>query len=286
MDETAYHAHPALSHSQIEDFVEPYGSPAIFWGRHVARVIPPRDDTDASSFGTALHCAALEGADRFEEKVAIWRGGLTEKGEHTTRRGTNAHKRFVEENAGKTLIDEDDADDIARMLDALREHADASQLLWACAGESEKSLFWTDVHDVEARCRLDRVLPVEDVIVDIKTARDVTPKARAKCIAERGYDRKAEWYRRAYVANYGRPLKAFFLVWVSTAETATIHDRIVVSRVGPVSESLAAFEIDRAVADIVKRRESGDWRPSWCIDVQVDERASWAINRELLQEIA
>lgn len=286
MDEAEYHAHPALSHSQLEDFIEPNGSPGLFWGRHVAKVLPPFADTEATSLGTALHAAALEGLDRFEEKVAIWRGGLTNDGKPTTNRNSTAYREWKESIGNRVEIDPDDEDTVAAMLDALRQHDDAGQLLWAIDGESEKSLFWRDLLDVEARCRLDRVLPSVDIIVDIKTARDVSPKARAKCIAERGYHRKAEWYRRGYQANYGRPLREFLLVWVCTSPTSTIHDRVVVSSIGAVAEALAGAEIDAAIRDIVRRRESNDWRPPWCVGVQVDELAPWAINRELLQEIA
>lgn len=289
MDEKTYHAHPALSHSQLEDFIT---SPGLYYGRHISKEIPPFEDTEATEIGSAMHAVALEGREAFETKVAIWRGGLMEpnkKGEepkHTTNRNANVYKAWKEEHAGRIEIDEDGDALVAVMLDALRSHNDACDLLWGLEGESEKSLFWRDVHDVEARCRLDRVLPSVDVIVDLKTARDVTPKGRAKCIAERGYDRKAEWYRRGYVANYGRPLREFFLIWVCTAPTATKYDRVVVSRIGAISESLASLEIDRAVASIVKRRESGDWRPDYCIDVQTDERSAWAMDRDLLQEAA
>lgn len=289
VEASEYHAHHALSHSQIEDFLK---SPGLYYGRHVTRELPPSVDTEATEIGSAMHAVALEGREAFESKVAIWRGGLMEpkkKGDEpkwTTSRNSNVYKAWKEEHADKIEIDEDGDALVAEMLDALRSHEDACNLLWGIEGESEKSLFWRDVHDVEARCRLDRVLPSVDIIVDLKTARDVTPKGRAKCIAERGYDRKAEWYRRGYVANYGRPLRAFFLIWVCTAETATKFDRVVVSQIGAVSEALSSLEIDRAVAGIVKRRESGDWRPGYCIDIQTDERSAWAMDRELLQEAA
>lgn len=283
MNAAEYRAHHALSHSQIEDFIR---SPALYLGRHVEKSLPPSVDTEATEIGSAMHALALEGREAFDRMVAIWRGGTTKDGRPTTNRSSTAYKEWKAANADKIELDTDADELIAEMLHALRSHNDAADLLWTLPGESEKSLFWRDIHDVEARCRLDRVIPSHDVIVDIKTARDVTPKGRAKCIAERGYDRKAEWYRRGYVANYGRPLREFLLVWVCTDALATKRDRVVVSRIGPISESLAALEIDRAVADIVKRRESGDWRPTYCIDVQTDERAAWAIDRELLQEAA
>jgi hypothetical protein len=283
MNERDYHAHHALSHSQIEDFIR---SPGLYYGRHVSRELPPSADTEATSVGSAMHAVALEGREAFNTKVAIWRGGVTKDGKPTTSRNSTAYKDWKTENEDRIELDEDGDELVAEMLDALRSHKDACELLWGLEGEPEKSLFWRDRQDIEARCRLDRVIPSFDVIVDIKTARDVTPKGRATCIAERGYDRKAEWYRRGYVANYGRPLRDFFLIWVCTAPTATKHDRVVVSRIGAISESLASLELDRAVASIVKRRESGDWRPDYCIDVQTDERAPWAMDRELLQEAA
>jgi hypothetical protein len=282
MDEASYHSHAALSHSQIEDFLV---SPALYYARHVERSMPPHEDTEATAIGSATHAIALEGRAAYDSKVCIWRGGLTKEGKPTTSRNSTAYKQFAEDNAGRIELDEDSERCVASMLDALRAHEDAALFLWGTPGESEKSLFWRDVEDVEARCRLDRVIPEHDIIVDIKTARDVTDKGRAKCIAERGYHRKAEWYRRAYVANYGRPLREFVFVWVCTAPTATAYDRVVVSSIGPVAESLASAQIDNAVRDILRRRESNDWRPPRCIGVQLDELPGWAVDRDLLQEI-
>lgn len=284
MNERDYHKHHALSHSQIEDFLV---SPSLYYARHIARTLPPSADTEATEVGSATHAIALEGREAYETKVAIWRGGFTADGRTpTTSRNSTAYKTWKAEHADHIELDEDGEQLVATMLDAMRAHDDVAELLWLLDGESEKSLFWRDVHDVEARCRLDRVVPSHDFIIDIKSARDVSDKGRAKCIADRGYHRKAEWYRRAYLANYGRPLRAFFFIWVCTADTATDLDRVVLSQVDPIAESLAAAQIDRAVSDIVKRRESGDWRPDRCKGVQVDALPSYAVDRELLQEIA
>lgn len=285
MDAAEYHAHSALSHSQLEDLLR---SPSLYHGRHIARTLYPPADTLSTALGTGLHCATLEGRDVFDERFCVWRGGLTKGGKPTTNRNSQAYKDFAASLGGRAELDEDDERAIAEMLGALAAHKDAAQLLWGTEGVPEHSLFWRerdsdDEHGtIEARCRLDRVMPSIDFIIDLKTARDVSPKGRAKAIADYGYHRKAEWYRRGYVANYGRPLREFLLIWIQNEPP---YD-VAVSRVGAVAEHLAAAEIDRALDDLVRRRRANDWRPSWCVDVQVDELPAWAVDRDLLQEVA
>ena len=54
----------------------------------------PRKETDAMRFGTMVHRAVLE-PDKYQATVAVYDG----------RRGTNAHKEFMLENAHKDVSD-------------------------------------------------------------------------------------------------------------------------------------------------------------------------------------
>lgn len=278
-----YHAHGALSHSQIEDLIR---DPATYYGRHVARprLIPYEADTDSMSVGTGFHAAALEGEEAFHEAVAIWKGGETKDGKPTTNRNSSSYKAWKEQNKGKVELDQSECDLIAAMLDATRQHVDAAQLLWGCDGDNEHSIFWQERNEIAARLRFDRVIPSHDFIVDLKTCYDISNRGRQRAIHQFGYHRKAEWYRRGYVAHYGRPLREFFLIWVSTDPRATHLNRVVVSRVDPIAEAQAQVEIDKALDDLEKRRASGDWRPDHCVDVQTDSLPLYAIDRDALKE--
>jgi hypothetical protein len=283
MDAKTYHAHSALSHSQLEDFIR---DPALYYGRHVSkpRLIPYEGDTLSTSVGTGYHSATLEGEEAFYNTVAIWKGGKTKDGKDTTNRNSAAYKEWKAANGDRVELEQEDCDVIAAMLEATRQHTDASQLLWGCDGINEHSAFWQEREELAARLRFDRVIPSHDIIVDLKSAYDISNKARQKAIHNYGYHRKAEWYRRGYVANYGRPLREFLFIWVSTDPRATHLNRVVVSRLDPMAEAQAQVEIDRALDDLEKRRKSGDWRPDHCVDVQTDGLPLYAIDRDALKE--
>lgn len=276
----------ALSASALEDVIEPNGSPSIYYGRHIARhlgdraaTLPPREWTDATELGTALHSLVLEGPEAYEERTAVWRGGKTTTGEHTMHRGTNAYKAFEAAARARyqTIISESDHETVQAMAAALYAHDDARRLLFDWPGEAEVSVEF-DQNGVACKARFDRVLPERDIIVDLKSAMTTATTKLERQATDLGYARKAEWYRRAYLANYGRPLRAFVFVSVPSCKPYT---DVVAWSFDAQAESIAALEIDRALADLVARLQSGDWRPKRCRDIQTVGRPLWSIDSEI-----
>ena len=67
MSNAEYHAHPALSKSQLADFMV---CPANYFGLHLAHDRPVREETSGQRAGTLLHTLVLE-PDTFAERYAI-----------------------------------------------------------------------------------------------------------------------------------------------------------------------------------------------------------------------
>lgn len=260
MNAVDYHAHKALSHSMLEDLIE---GPDVYYGRHLAealgdkeRVLPAREATDATELGTSLHRLVLEGYDAYEANTAIWRGGPTEKGEHSMRRGTNFHKAWEKKNAGRTQISEPDHHAVQAMASALHANPTARTLLFDRDGEPEHTLTWS-ADGRDCKCRLDRLLVSHRAIVDLKTTAMLSFDAVVRQAYDFGYHRKAEWYQRGYFANFGEQPREFYFITVRSAKPY----RVWVWRVDAIGEQAAAIEIDMAIVDLKRREESGDWEP-------------------------
>ena len=71
----------------------------------------PRKETDAMRFGTMVHRAVLE-PDKYQATVAVYDG----------RRGTNAHKEFMLENAHKDVLTVKEAATVRSISDSVLNH--------------------------------------------------------------------------------------------------------------------------------------------------------------------
>lgn len=277
---------PALSSGALRDLMV---SPSLYYGRHLAHargdfgaVIHDDGESASSALGTAFHALVLEGDDAYGERVAVWRGGPTEKGSHSKHRGTKFYKETWEPDArarGFTIIDEEDHDLVTAMHEAVLAHADALKLLYDCPGRSEVTLFFEQA-GIPCRCRPDRVLEDLDIIVELKTARSTLDRDIERQATELGYHIKAEWARRAYKQCYGRELREY--VFVSVPTTKPLRDVVVWTS---SSMEIAAMQIDRALADLIDRTAQDDWTPRRCNGIQSYGIPLWALEHDIRSQL-
>lgn len=179
MTNAEYHAHPAISSSDVKAVLL---STVWHWVNQV------RTETSAMALGTAVHDMTLE-------------GGLNTVRGPETRRG-NAWKEAEEQakSEGKEILtskDYDLAEDIAEAL--MAEPACAKQLTSEGA-KKEYSLFATcPKTGLELRCRPDLYNPTDCVMSDVKTTTDASPMGFNKVIYKFRYDVQAAFYK--YVAE-------------------------------------------------------------------------------------
>ncbi len=143
--------------------------------------------TAAMALGTALHTLVLEPA-KFADEYAV-----APKVDRRTKVGKEEWAAFQEANAGKTLIDEEQHEQLLGMAHAIKNHPAASALL-SGEGVAEASCYWIDGATGElCRCRPDWWRK-DGVLVDLKSTHDASPEGFAKSLVDYRYHVQAPWY--------------------------------------------------------------------------------------------
>jgi hypothetical protein len=202
--ESVYHARiPGIASKSTLDLVA--RAPAVYaaWLAGVEREQAP-----ALLFGKALHCAALE--------PDVYRSTYTVEPSFGDCRKTDNKKRRDEwraENAGRQLLEQEDATAIAGMVRALGANKLASRLLDG-DGVSELTVKWTDP-DTGLLCksRADRYVARLRMCVDLKSTEDARADVFARSFANFGYHRQQAFYEDGFAA-VAESLDAFIFVAV------------------------------------------------------------------------
>lgn len=115
--------------------------------------------------------------------------------------------------AGKTVIDEDQMTDIRGMVEAIKAHEIASQML--SNGEAEYSYFAKDpITGLERKCRPDYLNA--GALIDLKSCQDASPEGFIKACVNFGYHIQAAYYLDTYNLANGTNLEEFFFVAVES----------------------------------------------------------------------
>lgn len=198
LDETTYHAHPALSSTGARMLLD---SPARFQYAQSH----PQPHKDAFDLGTAVHTKVLGTGAQV----------ITYPDEHLTPSGAVSTKastvEWVSEQRGNGLvvITREQADRVNEMAEAVLAYPDARQVLETTIGR-EVSIF-AEVDGVPMRARFDIYDGTN--AADLKTARDASPKGFNVAVHKYGYHIQDRWYGEAHTAVTGTELEPFkFLV--------------------------------------------------------------------------
>ena len=169
------------------------------------RALPERYKTggsrDALDFGSAFHTRALGEGDEIEVVDATsWRTKAAEAA------------RAEADAAGRIPILAADSERIDAMIQALRDHETAAELMFNRDGQAEESVF-ADVNGVPCKARFDRRIP--GVILDLKsTSTKPGADSIARAVIDYGYDLSAAHYL-AVAEAAGLEVDAFAFVFVS-----------------------------------------------------------------------
>lgn len=122
----------------------------------------------------------------------------------------SAWTEFADAHADEILLKEDEFETIVHMLDSIRIHGAARELLFDLKGKNEYSIRWKCQHTgIKRRARLDRVIP--GLIIDLKSLADVSAKEFAAHAYRYGYHRQVAFYQDAILALRGRVLRFVFV---------------------------------------------------------------------------
>jgi hypothetical protein len=99
------------------------------------------------------------------------------------------------------------------MLANIRRHEKADLLLFGREGRNEVPIRFDCPHTgLKRRCKLDRLLDDNEVIIDIKAVADASPKGFASLAYRLGYHCQAAWYQDAVAALAGSCPAFVFIV--------------------------------------------------------------------------
>lgn len=207
MSNADYHAHPALSKSQLQEFLV---CPANYYGLYLdPNRRPSKDETAGQRAGTLLHTLVLE-PETFDERYAIG---------PDVNRNTKEWKAFAASvPAGVTTLKPGEYLEGKLQADNLRKQSEVFELL--DSGEAETSIFWIDEETgLELRCRPDWLheTPAGWIVLDLKTG-PAEPWAFASQCARMGYDIQAAMYSEGVERATGKPVIAFLFGVVETTE--------------------------------------------------------------------
>ena len=151
-----YRADPALSASDLKDILDmPYQ-----W--RTGTIPEPSESTKESMLlGTLFHAMILE-PDTIDEHFVV-RPDFNRR----TKEGKIAYEEFIEQNADRNIISQEQADTARAMFEALREE----NLLGLFEGGENEHSFFSEYEGVKVKCRPDFYLESQGVIIDLKSIR-------------------------------------------------------------------------------------------------------------------
>ena len=156
--------------------------------------------TKSMADGTAVHAFFLE-KDKFHKDFAIKPQDL--------RLNTKAGKEWAQEHHNKIIIDSELGNNLYEMEKSFMDSP--AKLIYEIKGKSELSYFWNDIGLVKGKCRPDWISDDGNIIVDIKTTTDASPKGFQKSISTWGYHLQLAWYMRG-LQKLGIPCNEFIFI--------------------------------------------------------------------------
>ena len=199
--------------------------------------------TKAMADGTAVHAFFLE-RDKFDSDFVIKPADM--------RLNTKVGKEWALENQSKIIIDSELGNNLYEMEKSFMDSP--ARLIYDKQGQSELSYFWDDLGLVKGKCRPDWISNDGNIVVDIKTTTDASPKGFQKSIANWGYHLQLGWYLRG-LQKLGLPAKEFIFIAIEKTPPFSVG----VYRANKEMITYANDEINNLVYDIDESLKSDDF---------------------------
>jgi len=199
--------------------------------------------TKAMADGTAVHAFFLE-RNKFDTDFVVKPADM--------RLNTKAGKEWAQEHQSKIIIDSELGNNLYEMEKSFMDSP--ARLIYDKEGQSELSYFWDDLGLVKGKCRPDWISNDGNIVVDIKTTTDASPKGFQKSIANWGYHLQLGWYIRG-LQKLGLPAKEFIFIAIEKTPPFSVG----VYRANKEMITYANDEINNLVYDIDESLKSDDF---------------------------
>jgi len=176
-------------------------SPLHYWERYLNPAAQEKK-TPALILGSAVHCAVLEPGE-FGKRYAI-----APEVDRRTKEGKEIMANFEASIEGLEVISKADSVICERIMEAINKHDEAS-LLMSKITEVEKVI---EVEDM--KCRPDAIIEPLNLIIDLKTTDDASPRSFGRSALKYRYDVQAAFYIDLYEAHYGCRCEGFIFIAV------------------------------------------------------------------------
>jgi hypothetical protein len=273
-----------VSRSALEDLRQ--RGPAYFRAKYIDRGIGNRS-TPAMALGTMVHTKLLE-PETWDRKLFIWdelprppgangkaKKGSPEKDAYVIWKANESEWNAKRDQAiadGLTVIDWETADKVIRMADSVASHPFGQEMFEPGTGVNETTILWHHPGTgVLIRVRLDRMVPIDDntvSIVDLKTTMDPSPTSFGKSIVKYGYHTQGALYTDAVSALY--PGVEFHYI-IAAVRNEPPHEAAFYE-LPPSAMDLGRDRYNKALAELVRCRETNDWSAEWqqgCADINL-----------------
>lgn len=252
-----YHkCHQAVSSSALKDLYATK-NPAFCHAKYIARIIPNKQ-TPAMMIGDATHCLTLE-PRQFKKRFAIWTGGRKSGGEW---------KMFVEDHSGKTILKQEEYDQIRKIRDCVMRNPEANKLLTGCVFES--SVFWRDPETgLLCRARADAIKQGKSkVVIDLKTTLCAEPNAFTRDLIKMNYPIQASMYLDGFQAD------AFAFIAVEKGDFNTCQ----VYSLDDDFDATGNYLYRQILEQWAECRDSGKW-PTYAEGIKQLKAPEWWVNK-------
>ena len=156
--------------------------------------------TKAMADGTAVHAFFLE-RDKFDTDFVIKPADM--------RLNTKAGKEWALEHQSKIIIDSELGNNLYEMEKSFMDSP--AKLIYDIKGQTELSYFWDDLGTIKGKCRPDWISDDGEIVVDVKTTTDASPRGFQKSISTWGYHLQLGWYLRG-LRKLGLPAEQFIFI--------------------------------------------------------------------------
>lgn len=198
-----------ISRSAIMDFAK---SPYTYWAKHLNPFRPKKDSTPQMQMGSAFHTLILE-PKLFGECYGVLPPKVLLK--DVGREVYETYKSNTEklERSGKIILSNEEMNTLREMENKILSNPQAMQLI----GEAriENSFFWQDKHSTLLLKARPDILH-DNMIVDIKTTSDASPRAFQNEMVKYGYHIQFAMIRDAVEAIEGRRIDNFINIVIET----------------------------------------------------------------------
>lgn len=256
-----YHSGPGISKSHLDQIAS--GSLRHYWHKYLNPNREPTEPTPALVLGSAIHAAILE-PDLFLTQY-VGNPGI----ERRSNAGKAEYAAFLAENAGKTILTDDQMQAALAVRDAVHLHPVASGLLRD--GKAEQSVYAIDNETGELiKCRIDWLPNSGAMIVDVKTTEDASPAGFGKSAANYRYPLQTAWYHDVLDQSVGEHPPH----WVFLAVEKTPPYAVGIYFTDPADVERARIAGRRDFLRLVEAKRANYW-PDWGVEAMPLQLPTW-----------